>query len=471
MESDAIHARGVVMRAAVNHADAPGAESGWLDWLRREEIPALTGVDTRAVVRYLRDRGSMRGGIFPADMDEATAMEHVQAETPMSGLDLAREVTPSEAIVLGEGNDGPRIIAIDTGIKGSIVRNLLDRGARVELHPCTASAADLARARRRRLLPGQRPGRPGGAGLRRRHAARAGGHQADVRHLPGPPAAVPRGRPGDVQAAFRPPRRQPPGQGPGDRHGGDHLPEPRLRGRRAGRRAPPRHRRAGALGDRLRRRRSCRTSTSTTAPSRGSRCSTSPAAPCSTTPRRGQGRTTRSTSSTVSWSRSPMPRRDDIHKILVLGSGPIVIGQAAEFDYSGVQACKVLLEEGYEVVLCNSNPATIMTDPEFATATYVEPLLPGPGRADHRQGAPRRAAAHARRPDRAEPRPHAARGRHAGALRRGADRRQLRRDRPRRGPRPVPPDDGGRGAAHARVGDRYDGGRGDGRGRDASACR
>ena len=71
-----------------------------------------------------------------------------------------------------------------------------------------------------------------------------------------------------------------------------------------------------------------------------------------------------------------MPRRDDLHKILVLGSGPIVIGQAAEFDYSGAQACKVLLEEGYEVVLVNSNPATIMTDPEFATATYVEPLLP-----------------------------------------------------------------------------------------------
>src|SRR4051794_17646184 len=73
-----------------------------------------------------------------------------------------------------------------------------------------------------------------------------------------------------------------------------------------------------------------------------------------------------------------MPRRDDIRKILILGSGPIVIGQAAEFDYSGVQACKVLREEGYEIVLVNSNPATIMTDPEFADATYVEPLLPGP---------------------------------------------------------------------------------------------
>ncbi len=71
-----------------------------------------------------------------------------------------------------------------------------------------------------------------------------------------------------------------------------------------------------------------------------------------------------------------MPRRNDIEKIMVIGSGPIIIGQAAEFDYSGAQACKVLLEEGYEVVLVNSNPATIMTDPEFATATYIEPLLP-----------------------------------------------------------------------------------------------
>ncbi|MFN2525544.1 MAG: carbamoyl-phosphate synthase large subunit [Actinomycetota bacterium] len=71
-----------------------------------------------------------------------------------------------------------------------------------------------------------------------------------------------------------------------------------------------------------------------------------------------------------------MPRRVDLHKILVIGSGPIVIGQACEFDYSGVQACKILRDEGYEVVLVNSNPATIMTDPEFADATYVEPITP-----------------------------------------------------------------------------------------------
>ncbi len=72
-----------------------------------------------------------------------------------------------------------------------------------------------------------------------------------------------------------------------------------------------------------------------------------------------------------------MPRRDDIKKILLIGSGPIVIGQACEFDYSGTQGGKALREEGYEVVLVNSNPATIMTDPEFAHRTYIEPLTTG----------------------------------------------------------------------------------------------
>src|SRR5579875_829222 len=71
-----------------------------------------------------------------------------------------------------------------------------------------------------------------------------------------------------------------------------------------------------------------------------------------------------------------MPKRTDLKRILVIGSGPIVIGQGAEFDYSGTQATKALKEDGYEVILINSNPATIMTDPEFADATYVEPVTP-----------------------------------------------------------------------------------------------
>ncbi|MCF6293615.1 MAG: carbamoyl-phosphate synthase large subunit, partial [Robiginitomaculum sp.] len=71
-----------------------------------------------------------------------------------------------------------------------------------------------------------------------------------------------------------------------------------------------------------------------------------------------------------------MPKRDDISSILIIGAGPIVIGQACEFDYSGVQACKALREEGYRVILINSNPATIMTDPDMADATYIEPITP-----------------------------------------------------------------------------------------------
>src|SRR5438477_4121919 len=69
-----------------------------------------------------------------------------------------------------------------------------------------------------------------------------------------------------------------------------------------------------------------------------------------------------------------MPKRTDLRKILIIGSGPIIIGQACEFDYSGTQACKALREEGYTVVLVNSNPATIMTDPETADRTYIEPI-------------------------------------------------------------------------------------------------
>src|ERR1051326_8934898 len=71
-----------------------------------------------------------------------------------------------------------------------------------------------------------------------------------------------------------------------------------------------------------------------------------------------------------------MPKRSDIHSVLIIGAGPIIIGQACEFDYSGTQACKALREEGYRVSLINSNPATIMTDPEFADRTYIEPITP-----------------------------------------------------------------------------------------------
>jgi carbamoyl-phosphate synthase small subunit len=141
MESDRIHARAVIMREAIDREDASHAEGGWLTWLADCGIPALSGVDTRALVRHIRDKGAMRGGIFAADVSEARARERVMAEPSMTGADLAREVTPAEPLIL-EGN-GPRVIAIDTGIKTSIVRNLRERGVHLELHPCTVTSEQL----------------------------------------------------------------------------------------------------------------------------------------------------------------------------------------------------------------------------------------------------------------------------------------------------------------------------------------
>jgi carbamoyl-phosphate synthase small subunit len=142
MESDRVHAGAAIMRAAVDREDAPGAERGWLSWLADCGIPAITDVDTRALVRHIRDRGAMRGGLFPASIAERQAQKLIEAEPAMSGRDLARAVTPLEPVVLGDG-DGPRIAMIDTGVKLSIIRNLRARGATVELHPCTARAAEL----------------------------------------------------------------------------------------------------------------------------------------------------------------------------------------------------------------------------------------------------------------------------------------------------------------------------------------
>jgi carbamoyl-phosphate synthase small subunit len=142
-ESDGVHVRAVIMREGVDREDAPGAEGGWLTWLADCGIPALTGVDTRALVRHIRDKGAMRGGVFGAATPEGAAMERVHAEPPMAGQDLAREVTPREPVVVPSENGGPRVIAIDTGVKSSIVDHLRRRGAHLELHPCHTSADDL----------------------------------------------------------------------------------------------------------------------------------------------------------------------------------------------------------------------------------------------------------------------------------------------------------------------------------------
>jgi carbamoyl-phosphate synthase small subunit len=143
MESDRVHVRGVVMREGVNREDAPSAEGGWLTWLEDCGIPSIEGVDTRALVRHIRDKGAMRGGIFSAATAESEARERINAEPPMTGADFAKTVTPSEAIILDPDNPGPRVVAIDTGIKSSIVDNLRERGVRLELHPASVTAEQL----------------------------------------------------------------------------------------------------------------------------------------------------------------------------------------------------------------------------------------------------------------------------------------------------------------------------------------
>src|SRR5581483_11053409 len=194
----------------------------------------------------------------------------------------------------------------------------------------------------------QRPRRPVGAAGSDRHGARAARPRPALRYLSRPPAARPCTRLRDVQAAVRPPRCEPSGARSARTRARD-RPEPRLRRRRRRAREPRlaerRHVRR-ARGRRLRER---------AVPSRGG------ARP----PRRAP---------VLRPGGCGMPKRADLRSVLIVGSGPIRIGQGCEFDYSASQACRVLRREGLRVVLVNSNPATIMTDPDWADATYLEPL-------------------------------------------------------------------------------------------------
>ncbi|HTA31942.1 MAG TPA: glutamine-hydrolyzing carbamoyl-phosphate synthase small subunit [Solirubrobacteraceae bacterium] len=143
MESERAWARAAIMREARNDEDAPSAERGWLDWLSDCGVQAISGVDTRSLVMHIRQAGSMRGGVFPAAVSVAQARDLINAEPPMAGRDLVRTVTPERVTHHGGGGAGPRIAVIDSGIKASMVRELVARGARVSLHPCTTSAAQL----------------------------------------------------------------------------------------------------------------------------------------------------------------------------------------------------------------------------------------------------------------------------------------------------------------------------------------
>jgi carbamoyl-phosphate synthase small subunit len=143
MESDRPWARAAIMREACNREDAPSAERGWLDWLGDCGAAWITGVDTRSLVRHIRHAGAMRGGVFPAELSEQEAQAMIAAEPPMAGQDLAAVVTPPAVSRHGASGTGPHIAVLDTGVKASMVRELVARGVRVSLHPCHSSAAEL----------------------------------------------------------------------------------------------------------------------------------------------------------------------------------------------------------------------------------------------------------------------------------------------------------------------------------------
>ena len=366
------------MREAVNRADAPRAEQGWLDWLTEHGIPAITGVDTRALVRHIRDAGAMRGGVFPARDRRARGARARRRRAadgrpgPRPHGHAVRARRSSATATVRDRRDRHRHQVLDRPPpRRSAAR-------RVELHPCDVRAQDLLDSDPDAVFMANGPGDPAAldyvvATLRELVGKKPVwgiclGHQLLSRAVGLETFKLPFGHRGvnhpvkDVETGRIEITSQNHGfavVGPGGAHTISRRRAGPLRDRLRRRPAQPREplRPHGRGPDAARRARRARSST---------------------TPRQGPARTTPTTCSTSSSGASPVPRRDDIHRILILGSGPIVIGQAAEFDYSGVQACKVLKEEGYEVVLVNSNPATIMTDPEFADATYVEPLLPGP---------------------------------------------------------------------------------------------
>ncbi len=144
MESDHAHARGVVMRELAP-AGSPEQQGLWDDWLKRQGIPGITGVNTRALVRHIRDKGAMRGGIFDAALPVAEARARVEGEPSMQGQDLAREVTVGSPTRFGEGS-AARVVALDTGVKRSIIESFVSRGASIELHPYD-TPADVLLAR------------------------------------------------------------------------------------------------------------------------------------------------------------------------------------------------------------------------------------------------------------------------------------------------------------------------------------
>ena len=352
--------RGVVVRDLTVRPSNWRSVEGFEQFLVRHGVPAVTGIDTRRLTRHLRDAGR-----------HALRLRHGAAEAVAGGRPPRRPSRHRRPRPGGRGHHGRsptcgatgplRVVAYDFGVKETMLRHLAAL-ATVTVVPASTPADEVLAARARRGVPLQRaratrPPCPARSATVADLLGRVPvfgiclGHQLLATALGGPTYKLPFGHHGGNH----------PVQRLADRPGGDHQPEPQLR-RGGGRRPGPTCTHVN-LNDGV---------VEGIAPPGGAGLQ-------GPVPPRGRARPPRRPLPVrrvrgPRWRAAECRAAHDIESILVIGSGPIVIGQACEFDYSGTQACRVLAEEGYRVVLANSNPATIMTDPATADRTYVEPL-------------------------------------------------------------------------------------------------
>ncbi|HVA21908.1 MAG TPA: carbamoyl-phosphate synthase large subunit [Candidatus Micrarchaeia archaeon] len=393
-ESGRAHCRAVVVARCSDTAPHWQAESTFADWLRTEGVPGLTEVDTRALTRHLRERGTLRGLVVPGAVDDLAGwVERARRVPTLSEQRLVDGVTcaapyraddPLHPALLaglalgprGTRPDPPRVAVLDYGVKRGTLRSLVSRGAEVLVLPASSGLADVERVRPDGVVLSNGPGDPAAlpeaVALTRRLLDRYPvlaiclGHQLMARAIGATTSRLRFGHHGGNHPVqdLRTGRVFVTAQNHEFQVDGDSLPdgggwfvaERNLNdGSVEGLRHPGlpviavQYHPEGSPGPQDRQ----ELFDEFLAWCRGGRVSApQPGAAAARTARR------------------PRPPA----RVLVLGSGPIVIGQAAEFDYAGTQACRALREEGVQVVLVNSNPATIMTDDGVADRVYLEPL-------------------------------------------------------------------------------------------------
>ena len=384
-ESDRVHCRALIVRELSPTPGHPGAERSLSEELEMFGVPGLAGVDTRALTRHLRDRGTLRGVIGDAGIPVEELIAAARATTPISDLDLVKAVTlPEPHRVIEESLDpalargvqrswtGTRIVVLDLGVKRNQLRALHTRGATVILVRADTSTADILAHRPDGVLISNGPGDPARLpevvavcrDLLQRRVPLLGiclGHQVIGRAAGATTSRLKFGHHGGNHPVRdeRSGRVWVTSQNHEFQVDGDSLPED------SGWYVSERNLNDGSV--------------------EGLRHVDLPVISVQYHPEGAPGPQDRAavfdefldlaaghrpeTSSTPPPTSPPTPRC-----VLVIGSGPVVIGQAAEFDYAGTQACRALREEGVRVVLVNSNPATIMTDDDSADRVYVEPL-------------------------------------------------------------------------------------------------